>query len=196
VNRADREHWASARTLADLGELTALWLEGAISERPGYSGAPAEETTSLIQILAACNRAGFVTEGSQPGGCGIYEGTFWSQRAAVQGFADPVTMVKLYDATEGLPVMRSIHCAPRWRNRYKSCLPVTRTDARVCTRFGAAISRRDLADGWVGYGLCHPDGVRAICDAWQVTLVDAEWGRSDSPLWSVLAAFAGLEVAS
>jgi hypothetical protein len=28
MNRADRKLWAQARTLADLGELTAQWLEG------------------------------------------------------------------------------------------------------------------------------------------------------------------------
>ena len=37
MNRADRKLWAAARTLADLGELTARWLEGRIASQPGYA---------------------------------------------------------------------------------------------------------------------------------------------------------------
>ncbi|GGZ19658.1 DUF6919 domain-containing protein [Streptomyces nitrosporeus] len=35
MSRADRRRWRSARTVADLGELMALWLEGEIASRPG-----------------------------------------------------------------------------------------------------------------------------------------------------------------
>ncbi len=35
MNRADRKAWRSARTLADLGELTARWIEGDLGEHPG-----------------------------------------------------------------------------------------------------------------------------------------------------------------
>ncbi len=61
--------WRAARTLAGLGELTAEWLEGTIASIPtvvpGYG--PDEETAALIPVLAACNRAGYVTTVSQPG---------------------------------------------------------------------------------------------------------------------------------
>jgi hypothetical protein len=33
IGLKDAEQWAAARTLADLGELTALWLEGTISSQ-------------------------------------------------------------------------------------------------------------------------------------------------------------------
>jgi len=194
MNRADRKRWASARTLADVGELTAQWLEGEISERPGYCGPPDDETASLIPALAACNRAGYVTDGSQPGGSGWYEGTHWEQRAAVEGFADVETWVRLQDACERLPVMILARQAPRWRCRYRTAIPVTRSGGWPCTRFGTTLSRRYLADDWAGYGECSAEAVDAICDAWQITLIDTEWGRRDSPLWAALAAFAGLAV--
>src|ERR1700678_2550864 len=101
MSHADREAWASARTLADLGELTAQWLEGGIISQPGYAPGcgPDEETVPLIPILATLNRAGFVTSGSQPGDAGYgSEGTGWQQRAAVEGFADAALLVRLSDA--------------------------------------------------------------------------------------------------
>jgi len=74
--------WHSARTLAGLGELTAQWLEGKIGYVPGYGGAPPdEETEPLIPVLAAANRAGFVTIVSQPGEepTAGYDGETWMQ---------------------------------------------------------------------------------------------------------------------
>src|SRR6185312_9521071 len=73
--------WQFARTLADLGNLTADWLEGVNSYLPAYFPdddgriRPAGETLPLIPHLARANRNGYVTRGSQPGialtdGCG------------------------------------------------------------------------------------------------------------------------------
>ena len=77
--------WATARSLGGLGELVAQWLEGRISSIPTQvgEGGPDPETLGLVAVLASFNRAGFVTENSQPGallhsGCG--------QRACVHGF--------------------------------------------------------------------------------------------------------------
>jgi hypothetical protein len=186
VNRAGRRLWASARTLADLGELTAQWLEGAIASVPGYCGPPDEETRELVPVLAAANRAGFVTACSQPGACGAR----WEQRPAVEGFADAATLARLWEATEGPPLMRGADRATRFRTSYKTALPVSCRDGRVTTRFGAVLPRRDLSDSWIGYGVCHREAVRAVCGAWQITLIDTEWGREDSPLWPALAEFA------
>jgi hypothetical protein len=188
VNRSDRKLWASARTLADLGELTAQWLEGRIASVPGYCGAPDEETLELVPVLAAANRAGFVTYGSQPGG----SGRGWEQRAAVEGFATPATWVQLWEITEGLPLIRSGERATRAFMGWSKALPVSRENVRVCTRFGTVLSRRHLSDSWTGYGECGPEAIRAICDAWQITLIDTEWGRENSPLWPALAEFAAL----
>jgi hypothetical protein len=186
VNRADRRVWHSARSLDDLGVLVARWLEGDLATAPGYDGPAAAETAALVPVLAAANRAGFVTDCSQPGG----SGPGWEQRAAVQGFADPATWIRLWEATEGLPLMRGAQLATRFRANHRTALPVTRDRRGIVTRFGAVLPRRDLRDSWVGYGACHPDAVRAVCGAWQITLIDTEWGREDSPLWAALAEFA------
>ena len=99
----------SRADLADLGELTARWLEGTIASiptvMPGYG--PDEETADLIPVLAACNRAGYVTTGSQPGekpGRG-HDGRLWTQRAAVQGFAGAAAVAALRACTAGTPLI-------------------------------------------------------------------------------------------
>ena len=53
------------------------------------------------------------------------------------------------------------------------------------TGFGVQLPRRHIRDGWLGYGICHRDAVDALCAAWQVTVIDPEWGRPDV-LWRVL----------
>ena len=40
TGESDLAAWRSARTLADLGELTARWLEGTVASVPGYCGPP------------------------------------------------------------------------------------------------------------------------------------------------------------
>ncbi len=72
---------------------------------------------------------------------------------------------------------------------------VTRRDGEVVTRFGVQLPRRHIRSGITGYGICHPDAVDALCSAWQVTVIDPEWGRPDL-LWRVLSAAvaAGSEV--
>jgi hypothetical protein len=185
--------WRSARTLADLGKLTARWLEGAILSQPGYAGGygPDEETGPLVGVLAAANRAGYVTNASQPGGSGLDgAGVWWSQRAAVSGFADGAALARL--RVEAMRASLIIICGRprRWRTIQAGAVGVTRYGGRCVTRFGSCLSVAHLRDGWAGYGECHPDAVAALCQAWQVTLVDPQWGR-DSVLWPVLRAFAG-----
>lgn len=57
---------AQAVTLGDMGELTAQWLEGKLRVHPAYAGEPDPETEGLNEVLARCNRAGFITDFSQP----------------------------------------------------------------------------------------------------------------------------------
>src|ERR1700733_468670 len=89
VSKTDREQWASARTLAGLGELTARWIEGTIASQPGYHGPSDIEDPAMVPVLARLNRAGFVTSCSQAGLAETGAGeTYQAQRAAVEGFAD------------------------------------------------------------------------------------------------------------
>lgn len=184
-----RNPWRSARTLADLGELTARWLEGDLDEVPGYGGPPDEETRPLVPALAALNRAGYVTIGSQPGetGRGV-DGGFWEQRAAVDGLASGLLVWRIAGAAEraGLTVITHDPAGrPRWGTRGQA-VPVTREDGEDCTWFGAQVSRHHLSDSWTGFGGCHRDAVRAVLRAYQVTVIDPEWGRPGL-LWEVLS---------
>jgi hypothetical protein len=190
MSRQDRDLWASARTLADLGELTARWIEGDLASQPGYNGPSDIEDPALVPLLAKLNRAGFVTTCSQIGEDGPgYDGAHWQQRAALEGFASTELARHLYNTTWPAGLF-AVACdparLPRWRYRYREAVVVTRRNGHAVTTFGCHLPRRHIRDDWLGYGMCHPDAVHALCTAWQVTVIDPEWGRPDL-LWPVLA---------
>ena len=178
--------WAEAKTIVELGELGALWLEGEIPSQPGYTEdcGPDEETEHLIPVLARLNRRGFFTCGSQPGIAGELVGRWeqWWQRAAVDGFvADPDLITRIDEAvsrSDGLHLI--VDTASRWRNDYRPAQVVTTWGGQDHTWFGARLSRRYLQFLYGETGALH-----AIQSAWQVTVIDLEWGR-DSHLWPAL----------
>lgn len=186
--RAHRDcmrRWAEAETVADLGELGALWLEGEIPSQPGYAElcGPDVETEHLVPVLARLNRAGFFTSGSQPGITPDSggENDHW-QSAAVDGFVDDLTVLSRINSA---CTASGLHCivhprATRWRNDYRSAVSVTRFGGQDCTWFGACLSRRYLR---FLYG--ETGALDVLREAWQVTVIDLEWGRGDH-LWSML----------
>ncbi len=187
MSRADKRRWRSAAGLKDLGALVAAWLIGDIASQPGYQPhcGPDEETQHLIPVLVAVNRLGFVTDSSQPGFAGYgYDHHWWEQRAAVSGLVDdPELRDRLVAAAElaGLTVVQH-DMTPR---RHAEGVPVTRSLGRARTHFGGFLSVRDLRTVW------QPEiiGRRAfekVTAAWQLTLIDPEWGRDDV-LWEALA---------
>jgi hypothetical protein len=183
VRRADRQRWARARTVSDLCELTALWLEGEIGETPTWRGRPDEETGGIAVTLAALNRAGFLTGTSQPGEWGPEGG--YQQRAAVQGFTteEAADVLDLMTAEQGL--ILTAHRAPEKRTRYGATIPVTMARGRCVYEVGAEISCRKLR---LDYWMC-PEAADAVCKAVQVTIADPKWGR-EPVLWALLDVFA------
>jgi hypothetical protein len=182
----DLARWRGARSLEDLGELTARWLEGGIEQTPTHLAPPDTETAALIPVLAAANRAGFVTHQSQPGvpacdGC--------AQRASVSGYAAPPTFARLMAAASDADLMitaaRALDAGDD--RSYGPFHAITIDDGEEFTWDGIALSRADL-DYSYGYE-CHPSVVDELFAAWQVTLIDPVWGRNDV-LWPVLQAFA------
>lgn len=173
--------WADVGTVAQLGELGALWLEGEIPSQPGYAEMRGldEETTHLVPVLARLNRAGYFTCGSQPG-IGWSDG--YQQRAAVDGFViDHDLLRRIDDAVsraDGLHLV--VDTASRWRNDYRAAMPVTRWGGSECTWFGARLSRRYLRFLYRETG-----ALPALYGSWQVTVVDTVWGRDDT-LWPAL----------
>jgi hypothetical protein len=174
-----RDRWLQARTLNELGAAMAAWLQGEINFQPAYGGPePDPETAELVPVLAQINRAGYLTDFSQPG-----ERTAdasWTQRAAVTGF-----------------------CGHAIANQLRARLIAT--DLIVLTfdplsfQFTQIVVSLDGAaeNTWVGgpldddniihfYGEdVHPDGVEALRAAWQVHILDPTWGRNDY-LWPQL----------
>lgn len=175
--------WATAQTLDQLGELTARWLEGAIPNHPANHGeGPDEETHSLVPTLAAYNRAGLVTDFSQPG---EPESDGWTQRAAVSAWCSDETCDRLDKAigpTE-LILLFEIH------GRHScSRIPVTLDEGKAYTWTGNSYDEDYLM---VCYGELAPEGRDAIRASWYVTIIDPIWGRNDL-LWPTVAAALGL----
>lgn len=180
--RADRRRWAAAQTLPELAELMALWLEGELSMWPGYDDGADEETAALIPTLAAANRAGFLTDQSQPGCDGPgFDRLRWQQRAAVTGLvADEQLLTRIRRAGEaaGLLVLIS---HPRLLPQGQGVTGTIR-GGRDYTVFGEHMPPRILRHIWPGISRQALD---AITDAWQLCLIDPEIGRNDL-LWPLL----------
>lgn len=142
-HESDRQLWEAARTLADLGVLTARWLEGNIHWLPLYSSdGPDPETTPLIEPLAEMNRLGLWTDQSQPGELG--DG--WAQRANVGGYADEATANAL---AAGLLDTDLLLIALPAALAEDSALqiPITREGAAECTWAGRVLAAVTVGAG-------------------------------------------------
>ncbi|MFF4249496.1 DUF6919 domain-containing protein [Streptomyces sp. NPDC001822] len=184
MSRADRRRWTSARTITDLGNLMALWLEGEIASRPGYAAryGPDEETEHLVPTLASLCRAGYVTTQSQPGFAGPgANGLWWEQRAGVElVLADPELLPRLVDAAAGMFVRVNDY---RPGGIQDEPVIVTTCDGEPFTSFAGRISRGDMAVQW-------PDLNRGLYDqvahGTHVSIIAPEYGPAGERLWGLL----------
>lgn len=175
-NPLHREPWLRARTLLELGELTAQWLEGGLTWLPGYNASvPDDETLHLVPILAALNRAGYVTDFSQPGydldadRCG--------QRAAVGGFCDEALADALNAAASGTDLVVLRLPAGHVESSVQQ-LVVTLDDGQDYTWIGGTTLEHYRED-------VSPEGLLALETACYVDICDPRWGRNDL-LWPTL----------
>lgn len=205
MNRADRKRWQAATSLLDLGELTAQWLEGRIASQPAYEPncGPDPETERLIPVLAKLNRAGYVTSCSQPGipPTQGWNGKLWQQRAAVDGFADGPMMLDIEDAARAAGLVVITHLTPGrgplgWLTGKvlagdDRTVVTASTDGEGHTWFGGLLSRSNVT--YLYDDAVSRKGLRALLDAWQVTVLDPVWGRDDV-LWPALESVCGSAV--
>ncbi|MER0450153.1 hypothetical protein ABR738_37385 [Streptomyces sp. Edi4] len=186
MSRADRNRWSSVRTVADLGELMALWLEGKIASRPGYAAhyGPDEETAHLVPVLAALCRAGYVTTQSQPGLAGTgADGRWWEQRAAVEMVVtDPFLLRRLAGAVCGAGMLVRIAEADQ-------AVVVTTRDREPMTAFGGRVSRAHLLDQWAEL---EPRFADQVARGTYVSVVAPEYGPAGERLWRTLGRLRGL----
>lgn len=187
MSRADRRRWKSARTIADLGELMALWLEGEIASRPGYQPrfGPDEETGHLVPTLAALCRAGYVTTCSQPGFAGTgANGLWWEQRAAVElVVTDAVLFHRLVDAAHAAGMLVRINDHRHDGGVQEKPVVVTTCDGEPMTAFGGRISRADMAIEWPGLDSGLYD---QVTHGTYVSIVAPEYGPAGERLWTAL----------
>lgn len=170
--RREQRRWAAARTLDDLGELTAQWLEGRVAYQPGYGGpVDVDEDPGLRDTLIRLNRAGLVTECSQGGWVG--PGGYSTQMAAVEGFAAPATVEQLRQTLAGAEYEVLVNA--------RHGVPLSHLDGQPYTRFGQRMTRRGIAGRYPG---CHRDAIKAVAAADQIVIYDRQIGRNT--LWAAL----------
>ncbi|MGW3427946.1 DUF6919 domain-containing protein [Streptomyces melanosporofaciens] len=177
--------WKKAESVADLGEFTAQWLEGRIRRHPGTigRGGPDKETRHLVRTLAILNRAGFVTDCSQPGlppqrG---YKKRMFQQRAGVEGHITDQALLRRLTAAAKSAGLTVITYPPGATQRWG--VPVTEVDGEPFTWFGNWFGIQDhIATSWQGVG---EEALRELRTSTYLTLVDPVWGRDDR-LWPAL----------
>ncbi len=186
--RKRRLDWSQARTLADLGELTAHYLEGEADDSPTHCGTPADETVPIAGRLAALNRTGLVvTHCSQPGEINAYG----RKRAFVDLFCAEATMRLIEQACQDAGLGFFSHppgaTPPRslWEWSTVPTVPVNESPDGYCyTDVGGWMPPGDVAF-FFRKAKCHRDGIAVLLACWQVTAYDLEWGR-EGLLWYTL----------
>jgi hypothetical protein len=170
VDEAHRSDWARAGSLLELGELMARWLEGEITYQPGYFGAALDsETTELVPLLAAVNRASFVTYFSQP--ALPFDGKV-GRRAAVSGFCSEDMTSFLMSLTLGTELV-VIRFPPGVE--VGGHVVVTIDDGDECAWVGCPEGPESIEDLYAED--LSAEGLASLHAAWQVHVLDPRWGR-------------------
>ena len=169
--------WGNARTLLDLGELVARWLEGRIPSLTHYDAEPAPETEAIAEILARLNRAGFFTTDSQPGM--PLDNTGFAQRAWVNAYAGEEIAKRV--AALGLHTDLIVFVfEPGQAGGYP--LPITVRGFQPVTWDGLGCADVDLYGITDGLSESARGELRA---AWNLVVIDPAWGRK-SYLWELV----------
>jgi hypothetical protein len=178
--REDRPVWAAARTVQDLAELTAQWLEGRLQSQPGYYGpvdVDESDAPGLTATLVAANRVGFLTNCSQCGFDGLdQQGNHWKQYAAVTGFMDREAAQRLASAIRDYGFAAA---APGMGRP----ITVTWRNGSPLTSFHTGFTRRVVSSEM--YSGCSRKAINAVMRAEVLTIWDPNPGRNT--LWQALA---------
>jgi hypothetical protein len=160
--------WSKARSLADLGEITARWLLGLVPNHPCQEGPPDLETNKIKRALIRLNRSGWVTDFSQPAephhnGC--------AQRACVSGFCDERlarTIATLMLCAE----LMALAFPPNGGGGYR--IPITIDDYHPFI-WHALFDPQYVFNSFAG--TFHHEALRALRRAWYIIVIDPVWGR-------------------
>jgi hypothetical protein len=169
----DLRQWQAARSIVDLGHLTARWLTGdGVTSCPGWPAGegPEPETAQILPTLVTLNRAGMVTVASQPGhrfrnGIG--------QRPAVDGFCTAQTLGRIRRRLSGFEEEVRVVARRLAGRRHPTLIPCTwigtREDLHVATVFGGLTS--DVL-AYMFEPVVHPTLMGQINACWAVTIFD------------------------
>lgn len=185
--------WQSARSLDDLGRLTARWLRGELPTCLTYGGIADPETGDLVDVLVELNEAGWLTDFSQPAHDWVvgWDGeTECRQRAAITFLLDGRQVAQTVAAALRAGLRVDARPAPRLgfvedlRARYGrlavSEARAPKGDPWMSCGVGFVLPRSHWR--WVGRTWRSRRIGRLLAGAWQVTVVDLEWGNNDR-LW-------------
>ena len=162
------ERWRAPLDLAQVAELTALWLGGR-GWAPWNNGAPDDETASLVPYLVAMNRSSYLTTFSQPG-LGTPPD---SQRAMVQGLCTEDCADRLASLSLKTELIVITHY-PGVDATYE--IPITQDDGNTFTIAAGAHTASELWEA------IHDETRLQLLQAYDVAVVDPRWGRGDL-LW-------------
>lgn len=172
--RAHEALWADADTFAELLALMQQFVRGELENWPGHLGPRDPETVEIAEALAHVNGQGFLTTGSQPGA----DDPPWRQRASVEGHATDELLVRLTNLVRAAPAgtlqMTYARVERQRRNDYSQAVAVTLVGGQEYTSFGAGLSRKAIADMWLGI---EDDLLDQILGMWQVMIYDQRWGQ-------------------
>ncbi|SFK74625.1 DUF6919 domain-containing protein [Geodermatophilus ruber] len=176
VPAAEHQDWATTTSVVDVGQLVAQWLEGTRRWIPTYIGStPHPETRGHIRdALARVNRAGWVTDSSQPG----LRHSGLRQRAYVSGIAAPALTryAEHLSSDSDVVVLRAVRL-PELSPEIN--LVVTVRDGQPATWLGNwAPPDRDV----LLYAPLPPAAASAVRSAEALQVFDPVWGRDDV-LW-------------
>jgi hypothetical protein len=181
--QAAAQLWQKALSFAELCELSAQFIEGKIKFCPTYCAENVdEETAPLADYLAALNRAGLLTDCSQPG----MDQGHSKQRAFVTGLASEEVAARI----ERLSLTTDLYICVSRPGESNGCrMPVTIDVFRPYSWAGeAAIDEENgsFAELHSYERICSGDALRELNQACYVTIIDLSWGRTDY-LWNELA---------
>jgi hypothetical protein len=174
LEESGKKRWLEASSFEDIGELTALWIEGKISYHPFQCGGIDSETIPLAKTLAEFNRKGYITAFSQPAEPLTADG--YGQRAAVDGYAQEELAKKLAALTLYTELL-VIALPPRVEWGY--AVPITLDEFHPHTWTGHSSGTHEI-EFLLDEGIIL--GASTLINAWQVCIIDLQWGRKDY-LW-------------
>ena len=177
MNEPSAELWRDAKTLNEIGELTARWIEGSLPFHPCYGDSSDEETETIQSQLINFNRNGFITTFSQPAEAWDEEGS--AQRAAVEGFAEEVTAKRI--AALGLHTDLLVLIYPpevQWGYQ----IPISVRNFHPYTWLGSNVGFEDF-DCFQEF--CSAETMEIFKKLWKVVVIDLQWGREDH-LWQLV----------